>query len=95
MTLSTNEIHNHRRYCLLKGRIHEAREEGGIAFAWYGKQIEAAGTALPASIPYQTELAAGRYTTIEDLDGADEAELVDFGLKQKQAAEVLKALSLL
>lgn len=48
---------------------------GQLEAVWKYKQEAQPGNALPATFPFLTELAAGGYTTREDLDGADEYEL--------------------
>ena len=86
-------VSNHRRYCLLKGRAHARNDDTELAFAFYGKQDAIDSTPLAEDFPLQEELAALRYTSVEDLDGATEAELIDAGLSRSQAARVMAALS--
>jgi len=86
-----------RRYYLHKRKYTLAREDG-ITDAWHSKQDEEPGTALPATFPSLTKLAAAFYTTVEDLDGADTVELTDpiatgAGLTSRESAAVLAALA--
>jgi hypothetical protein len=86
-----------RRYYL--ARAHEAIGAGerGLESAWLAKQAATSGTTLPASVPYQSELAALRppYTTIEDLTGASIDELVLVGLARPKASAVVTAIDAL
>ena len=79
-----------RRYYLLKRRATLDREES-ITSQWHAKQDEEPGTALPASFPFLSLLGTF-YTTVEDLDGASERELVSFGLTRREATSVLCAV---
>lgn len=57
-------------------RMNErAMGNGQLEAVWKSKQEAQPGTALPAKFPFLIDLAAGGYTTREDLDGADEYEL--------------------
>ncbi len=82
-------INSHRRYCLLKRLVTQSRDES-ITAQWRAKQEEVAGTALPSSFP-NLSLLGTFYTTVEDLNGADVAELRDLGLTKKQAEAVIAA----
>ena len=82
-------INSPRRYYLLKRLVTQSRDES-IEAQWHAKQVEVAGTALPSSFPSLSLLGAF-YTTVEDLNGADVAELRDFGLTKKQAEAVIAA----
>lgn len=87
-------VNSKRRYYLLK-RLHARRfcyEED----AWIVKQAAIAGTALPASFPHLGALATAGYSTTEDLNGAAQAELVEFAkLNPRDADVVLAALAAL
>lgn len=85
-------IERARRYYLLKRRITLDREESVMTDVWHSKQDEEPGTALPASFPFLSLLGTF-YANVEDLDGADVAELTSFGLTQKQACAVLDAVA--
>lgn len=86
------EVRTYRRYCLLTSRAWMSRGEPGREEVWRGKQIGEPGTALPSSFPFRAKLVAAGYQATEDLDGADEEELLSQGLNKKEAAAVLKAL---
>jgi hypothetical protein len=80
-----------RRYYLAKRQAAVELEDDALAAVWRGKQEAEAGTDLPATFPYLTELDALGYTTEEDLDGADACELTDLGLSAFEAEAVLAA----
>lgn len=63
-----------------------------LAGVWRWKQERQPGTALPDTFPLLTELDAAGYTTVEDLDGADVAELVRASFTSSQAKRILAAL---
>lgn len=50
-------------------------------------------TALPATFPALSKLTAAGYTTKEDLDGADDTELVEAGLNHSEARAAIAALA--
>lgn len=82
-----------RRYYLLKSHAAAEREDTALERAWWAKQDGTAGTALVATFPSRAALVAARYTTTEDLDGAEADELIDHaGLNRAQANLVLAAL---
>lgn len=87
------EINNPRRYCLLKARYHDLTAELGLRDGFYGKQESIAGTPLPLTVPHQDKLTAAHYKAVEDLTGADVAELVAQGLTNGEATAVLKSLA--
>jgi hypothetical protein len=82
------EIRNVRRFYLHK-RLTGNEETRPV---WQAKQEEQPGTALAEDFPCRAELAELGYTTAEDLDGADQDELVRAGLKTNQAKKVIAAL---
>lgn len=85
-----------RRHALLKVYAHLARCEWELAAVWRSKQDARPGTALAATFPLLTKLAAARYTTKEDLDGADAGELVtNAALSRQEAEAVLRAVAAL
>ena len=59
---------------------------------WRWKQERLAWPALPSSFPSRAKLIAEGYTTVRDLDGADEDELTELGLTRSQAQGVLGAM---
>lgn len=87
-------VESARRFYLLKAQTHADRLEWGQALAFYGKQEAMSATALPLTFPLLSQLSAAHYTTVEDLTGADVAELRRrVQLKTSEAQAVLKALA--
>lgn len=81
-----------RRYYLYKSRDAADRGDGAISSLYHGKQEGEPGTALPDDFPSREALAAYRYKTKEDLEGADVDELVlNAKLSRKDAEKVLAA----
>lgn len=67
-----------------------------MASLWQTKQEAESGTQLPDDFPSRSALVAVGYTTKEDLDGADCAELADYvRLSTTQAEKVLAAAAAL
>jgi len=86
------DVESVRRYYLCK--LNHERENDGEEGYWRTKQQAEPGTALPAGFPFLSTLAGCDYSTIEDLDGADSAELVRWvGLNSRQADNVIAALA--
>jgi len=77
-----------RRYFLL---ARQNAWDEGVAAVWRAKQEAQPGTALPESFPARAALAAAGYTTVEDLDGANESELSGAGLSTREARDVISA----
>jgi len=71
---------SYRRYCHRMRMNERVLGNGQLESVWRYKQEAQPGTALPASFPFRTALAAAGYTTIEDLNGADECELQEIAL---------------
>lgn len=89
-----SEVKTTRRYYLLKRLAlrRQCLEED----AFIGKQAAEPGTALPATFPSLSVLVTAGYSTREDLDGADVAELRRATtLTKPQAEAVLAALAAL
>lgn len=87
------DVNNQRRYYLLRANYYGPFVEEGIwQQVYWGKQDLVTGTALPATVPFQPQLAAAHYTTVEDLTGADLNELMTAGLSLQQATAVLESL---
>lgn len=82
-----------RRYYLLKRRYYLDLDDEAQAGLWRGKQEAEPGTALPATFPLLSRLAAAGYTTQEDLDGADPDELKRASFNQTEADQILAALN--
>lgn len=81
-----------RRFYLRQRVVAMALGDPDIAGVWRWKQEHQPGTALPADFPLLTRLATAGYTTIQDLDGADEAELRAACFTQAEAKRILAAL---
>lgn len=88
-----SEVKRPRRHFLSKRRDALERCDTALAGVWQSKQEAEPGVALAADFPHRSLLASAGYTTIEDIDGADEAELVRAGLNNRQARAVLAALA--
>lgn len=86
-----SETRNLRRYALHKRRAAEEMGDIAIRDVWASKQEEIAGTALPDDFPERTRLVSLYYSTLEDLDGADEHELCALGFSMQMAAKILAA----
>lgn len=82
-----------RRYYLAK-RHAAAETDTGLDWVWRAKQEAEPGAPLPLTFPCASRLAAGGYTTTEDIRGADSAELQKrAGLTLREAQHVLLELS--
>lgn len=89
----TTEFKTKRRFFCLK-RIAARADGDPLEGAWRHHQEQESGTALAATFPSRAALAAAGYSTQEDLDGADAAELrKNAGLSTQQAAAVLAGLA--
>lgn len=84
-----SEIRNVRRFYLHK-RLQSAADDANV---WQSKQESEPGTPLADGFPHKSDLAAVGYTTEEDLDGADQAELERAGFKANQAKKIIAALA--
>ena len=85
-----------RRYFLRKSQELDLQWLPSLAGAYRAKQAAMPGAPLPATFPMRTKLAAARYTTQEDLRGAELTELIKFvGLNWKDAQTVLSAIAVL
>lgn len=80
-----------RRFYLAKRHAADEQCLTALSAAWQGKQEAEAGEALPDDFPYAERLEEAGYTTYEDLDGADAAELVDHGFTTREATAILSA----
>ena len=87
---------NHRRYLRFKAEL-AAQFDPELADTWAARLAqEAPGTPLPDLFPAADELAAHTlpYRCLEDLAGADEAELTRVkGVGRATAKKILEALS--
>jgi hypothetical protein len=89
-------VNSVRRYYLhkrLEARLYQGEDDSELV--WAGKQEAEPGTALAEGFPLRAELTELGYSTVQDLDGADEDELVRAGLTAKQARQVLAAFAAL
>lgn len=80
---------------MLLSLVHTTRYEGlpAASAVYLGRHLAEPGTPLPVDFPSRDRLVAAHYTAIEDLQGADEDELIAVvGLTQYQARIVLGAL---
>lgn len=86
-------VKTHRRYCLLKAHAASDEDATELAKTWLSKQAAIAGTALADDFPTKSQLEAAHYSTVEDIDGADEDELViRVGITRAQAAAAIAAI---
>lgn len=82
-----------RRYFMLKARANDAIGQPIVAAVFRAKALEIVSIALPITYPMRTELIAAHYSTLDDLDGADVAELKAYvGLSTSQATAVIAAI---
>lgn len=80
-----------RRYYLKNRVLARQAGEFAISSVWHANQEEQPGTALPVGFPSLTALAAAGYTTAQDLEGADAAELVEWACISNSAARAVLA----
>ena len=90
----SSSVNNRRRYYLLK-RLYAREHDLDSERVWQSKQEGIIGTAFPATFPLISALSTAGYSTVEDLDGADAAELCVAGLTSHEATAVLAAFSAL
>lgn len=83
------EIRNVRRFYLHK-RLQSTDSDN--AKVWQAKQEAEPGTPLDAGFPLRADLVTLGYSTEQDLDGADQAELERAGFKANQAKKIIAAL---
>lgn len=85
------DINRPRRYYLHQRIDALACGETALSGAWRAKQEAQPGVALASDFPFRVRLAEIGYTTAEDIDGADEAELVLVGFSSREATAILAA----
>lgn len=90
-SIAVADLGNHRRYCFLKYRDAVALEDD-METVWDAKRRAMPGTVLTSGFPARPALLAAGYLAEEELEGADETELLNAGLTQAQAAAVLAAI---
>jgi hypothetical protein len=81
-----------RRYFLAKRLWNQRYGESELAGVFRAKQEAEPGTTLPATFGLVARLSDAGYTTVEDLDGADDCELQDAGFTAREAASILEEL---
>ena len=81
-----------RRYYLGKRREAAALDQYAVSDVWGAKQEAEPGTVLPSGFPVASKLALLNYTTVQDIDGANEEELRCAGLTSREATAVIAAL---
>jgi hypothetical protein len=84
-------ISNHRRYCFLQYK-RGLRFDDGTDPIWDAKRREIAGTDLPATFPAKSLLNRAGYLVLEELQGANQTELMRAGLSASQAVAALAAI---
>lgn len=81
-----------RRFYLLKALAAKARGELALAAVWEAKQLEQEGASLPAEFPARAKLVAAGYVALEDIHGAEPAELTtNASLSMREAIAALAA----
>jgi hypothetical protein len=91
-----SDINKARRYYLLERHAADAVGDYTLAAVWHSKQESEPGTSLPADFPSRAALVAQGYSTVEDVHGADEAELSrTVALNARQASTVIAAVEAL
>ena len=80
-----------RRFYLAKRHAAASCGDTALELVWEAKQLEQPGTSLPDDFPYAARLDEAGYVALEDLDGADEEELVEQGFTTREATAILAA----
>lgn len=88
MTSPGPGIYHPRRYYLLKAQAVD-EEDSILRQVWWAKQAAVPAVALPDDFPHRAALAAARYTTWDDIDGATVCELIAAGLTRSTARAVI------
>ena len=86
------EIRTTRRYYAARAEASALAYEYDAESLWRARQQAEPGTPFPASVPLQERLRAAGYVVLEDLLGADEVELLEKGLNEREAGAVVKGL---
>ncbi len=88
-----SEIKTKRRFYLLK-RLAAREASESTEPVWQAHQEEESATALPADFPSRAALVAVGYAAKEDIDGADEFELMrNTRISIREAQAVLAAIA--
>jgi len=80
-----------RRFYLSKRIAARLLGEHALSAIWKYQQEQQPNTALPVGFPSLVTLAAAGYTAAEDLEGADESELVEWARISNSAARAVLA----
>jgi hypothetical protein len=86
-----SEVRRPRRYYLLKRLALAARGEYEQSLVFKAKQEFEPGTSLPVGFPHSAALVLAGYAALEDIDGADSAELQRAGFDESSALRILIA----
>lgn len=90
------EYRRTRRYYLHKRLFSNAICDLALRDVWRAKQEAEPGTALPSGFPHKAALEAAGYTTVQDIDGADQDELRKYvSLRPYEADAVIAAAAAL
>jgi hypothetical protein len=88
------DVNSARRFYLLSAQWLEGDiDQESLKQVWWGKQEGQPGTPFPADFPFQADLVAIHYKALEDLNGADQEELINQGLPYFKAKAVLEAFA--
>lgn len=88
-----SDILSARRFNLISAHEAKRRGEGALWHALLAEQRAQPGTPLLSTFPSYAKLVAAQYTALEDLAGADVAELRKIvGLSLSEASAVLAAI---
>ena len=82
-----------RRYYLRMRLAEDVLDCPEQASVWRAKQEAEPGVVLPSTFPHRARLIAAGYGTVEDIDGADVAELQRSGFYSREAEAILQALA--
>ena len=93
--MTDQSITSPRRFYLLKRQDAAELCDKGLELVWRAKQEAEPGTPLAADFPLLARLTADGYTTSEDLNGADECELIERGFSAREAQSILTAYAAL
>lgn len=80
-----------RRFYLSKRIVARLLGEHALSSNWWHQQDQQPHTVLPDGFPSKAALAIAGYTASEDLEGADESELVEWACISNSAARAVLA----
>lgn len=79
-----------RRYYFLKAlELSRYDTDEALYRVYLGKKRSEPGTAIPPHFPARAALVSAGYEALEEIDGADEDELIFCGLSHSQATAVI------